>query len=59
MTQTKKPTSNDGTIHPDSYGVSPNNPRGSKLQLQSSSTDSRAGLDQKWGSSRNGGYYKQ
>jgi len=56
--QNKKPTSNEGTIRPDSYGVSPNNPRGSTLDMKTSSVEGREGHDQKWGSSRNGGYYK-
>ena len=57
--QTKKPTSNNGTIHPDPYGADPINPRGSTLDMKTSSTEGRAGDDQRWSSSKNGGYYKQ
>ena len=58
MTQTKRPLSNNGTIHPDPYGASPRIPRGSTLDMKTSSTEGREGHDQRWGSSRNGGYYK-
>jgi len=41
------------------HGVSTNNPAGSKLDMKTSSVESRAGDDQRWSSSKNGGYYKQ
>ncbi len=52
--QTKKPTSNNGTIHPDSYGVSTNNPRGSTLDMKTLSTEGRAGIHTST-AGRNGG----
>ena len=58
--QTKKPISDNGTIHPDPYGADPINPRGSSLDMITGSVESREGTNQRWGSGKNnGGYYKQ
>ena len=56
--QTKRPLSNDGTIHPDPYGADPINPRGSTLDMKTGKVEGRdIGNKVNWG--RNGGYYKQ
>lgn len=44
MTQTKKPLSNNGTIHPDPYGASPRIPRGSSLDMKTQPTEGRPGI---------------
>jgi len=41
------------------HGVSTNNPAGSTLDMKTGSVESREGTDQRWPSSKNGGYYKQ
>lgn len=46
-------------ITPDKHGANPINPRGGTLDTITGDVSSRAGTDQRWSSSKNGGYYKQ